>query len=66
MELGTSKEKESRSDWLDFHWYDTIEENNQKVIAVKSIYFNQRSGASHRQPTISYSDYTDTGFSKTR
>ena len=57
MELGTSKEKESLSEWLDFEG-DTI----KKTSAVKSIF--QSTGASHASQQL-VSDYTTQAFQKT-
>lgn len=56
MELGTSKEKESLSEWLDFEG-DTM----KKISAVKSIF--QSTGASHASQKL-VSDYTTQAFQK--
>ena len=56
MELGTSKEKESLIEWLDFEG-DTM----KKISAVKSIF--QSTGASHASQQL-VSDYTTQAFQK--
>ena len=56
MKIGNTKEKEAL-----FHWYDTIEKNNQKVIAVKGIF--KSSGASIASQKL-VTSYTEDAFKK--
>ena len=56
MKIGNTKEKEAL-----FHWYDTIEKNNQKVIAVKNIF--KSSGASIASQKL-VTSYTEDAFKK--
>ena len=56
MKIGNTKEKEAL-----FHWYDTIEKNNQKVIAVKNIF--KSSGASIASQKF-VASYTEDAFKK--
>ena len=56
MKIGNTQEKEAL-----FQWYDTIEKNNQKVIAVKEIF--KSSGASIASQKL-VTSYTEDAFKK--
>ena len=56
MKIGNTQEKEAL-----FQWYDTIEKNNQKVIAVKDIF--KSSGASIASQKL-VTSYTEDAFKK--